>query len=300
MTFLDDFLLDLQLRGLAPTTIESNIYIMRRYLAWCEAQSLDPANAGRGDLKSYLAYRRAEGKKVATLRKIFSTLTTFYEWLEEEGKSSASPIRAVKKKYLRSYKMDAESRKIISIEEAAKMVAATLGTRDRAILLVFLKTGIRKGELISLDTSDISLDGLSITLKPTAKRSNRIVFFDEETAEALQRWLKARAKLVAQDSALFIGEGGIRLNRGGVRLVVVKAAVRVGLADPHSKKMEERFSPHCCRHWHATHLLRSGMPREYVQWLRGDKTKEAVDIYYHIDPEDVRKSYLAHIPQLGI
>jgi hypothetical protein len=42
------------------------------------------------------------------------------------------------------------------------------------------------------------------------------------------------------------------------------------------------------------------MQREYVQWLRGDAIKEAVDIYYHIDPEDVRRSYLAHIPQLGV
>jgi hypothetical protein len=42
------------------------------------------------------------------------------------------------------------------------------------------------------------------------------------------------------------------------------------------------------------------MPREYMQFLRGDAIKEAVDIYYHIDPDDVRKSYLAHIPQLGV
>ena len=42
------------------------------------------------------------------------------------------------------------------------------------------------------------------------------------------------------------------------------------------------------------------MKREYVQWLRGDAIKEAVDIYFHIDPEDVREAYLAAIPQLGI
>jgi integrase/recombinase XerD len=46
--------------------------------------------------------------------------------------------------------------------------------------------------------------------------------------------------------------------------------------------------------------MRSGMPREHVQELRGDVRSEAVDIYYHIDPEELRKSYLAHIPKLGI
>jgi integrase/recombinase XerD len=46
--------------------------------------------------------------------------------------------------------------------------------------------------------------------------------------------------------------------------------------------------------------LHAGMPREMVQWLRGDAMRDAIDIYNHINPMDVRREYLAHIPQLGI
>jgi len=42
------------------------------------------------------------------------------------------------------------------------------------------------------------------------------------------------------------------------------------------------------------------MKREYIQELRGDVHKEAIDIYIHIDPEKLKESYLAHIPQLGV
>lgn len=42
------------------------------------------------------------------------------------------------------------------------------------------------------------------------------------------------------------------------------------------------------------------MPREFIQELRGDVRREAIDIYDHIDREELWKSYLAHIPQLGI
>ncbi|MDF0594100.1 hypothetical protein P0O24_10960 [Methanotrichaceae archaeon M04Ac] len=42
------------------------------------------------------------------------------------------------------------------------------------------------------------------------------------------------------------------------------------------------------------------MPREFIQKLRGDARKGAIDIYDHIDRKELRKSYLAHIPQLGI
>jgi hypothetical protein len=42
------------------------------------------------------------------------------------------------------------------------------------------------------------------------------------------------------------------------------------------------------------------MSREFIQELRGDVRKEAIDIYDHIDKKELRESYLAHISQLGI
>jgi len=78
------------------------------------------------------------------------------------------------------------------------------------------------------------------------------------------------------------------------------AAIRTGLHNASSDRMEDHFSPHCCRHWFTTHLRRAGMPREFIQELRGDARREAIDIYDHIDREELRKSYLAHVPQLGV
>jgi hypothetical protein len=42
------------------------------------------------------------------------------------------------------------------------------------------------------------------------------------------------------------------------------------------------------------------MPRDFIKELRGDVRHEAIDIYNHIDKKELRESYLAHIPQLGI
>jgi integrase/recombinase XerD len=42
------------------------------------------------------------------------------------------------------------------------------------------------------------------------------------------------------------------------------------------------------------------MPREFIQELRGDRRKEAVDIYDHIDIEELRHSYLECVPYLGV
>lgn len=296
----DAYVADLRLRGFAKTTVDSDIRRLRQYLAWCDTRGLDPAEADKEDLKEYLAESRARGHKLATLKKTFSTLAGFYEWLEEDGRASAGPVRYIQKKYLRAYKPDSETRKLISVEEAARMVTATIDSRDRAILMVLLKTGIRREELVTLDTSDVDMIKREIRLKPSAKRTNRTVFFDAECHEALSRWLAVRSRLCPESRALFTGKGGSRLHGGGVWIVVEKAAERVGLTDQQSEKMDERFSPHACRHWYCTHLFRAGMRREFIKELRGDSKKESFDLYNHIDMKELKEAYLACIPRLGV
>lgn len=186
------------------------------------------------------------------------------------------------------------------MEDAARLVSALVDIRDKAMLLVMLKTGVRRGELLSMGVSDIQWEDQSITLKPKKKRSNKIVFFDDETEYVLKRWLEIRQARKPMSDALRISIWGKRIGYGSIQYNINRAAVLCGLHNPSSDRMEDHFSAHCCRHFTTTHLLRAGMPREYVAWLRGDAIREAIDIYFHADPEDVRRSYLAHVPRLGI
>jgi len=101
-------------------------------------------------------------------------------------------------------------------------------------------------------------------------------------------------------SALFLSKAGSRIEKRSIELITMKLAERVGLHDPNSTKLEDRFTPHCCRHWFVTHLIRAGMSRDFVKELRGDTRGDAIDIYNHIDKKELQESYLAHIPQLGI
>ena len=105
-----------------------------------------------------------------------------------------NPVNSVRKRYIRRYKDNDEGqmRKLISVEEMAKLINSTLDVRDKAIITLLAKTGIRCKELITLDVDDIDWIEQSIRLKPTPKRTNRTVFFDDETAIVLHRWIKAR------------------------------------------------------------------------------------------------------------
>ena len=51
----------------------------------------------------------------------------------------------------------------------------------------------------------------------------------------------------------------------------------------------------------SNHTVETDQTEErYIAWLRGDAPRGAMGPYIHIDENDVRKSYLAHIPRLGV
>ncbi|MCK5625672.1 tyrosine-type recombinase/integrase, partial [Candidatus Bathyarchaeota archaeon] len=249
----------------------------------------------------YLKFKR--GVKHKTVENNFTTLSSFYDYLVFHGFTDRNLVLPFRRRYLRMYKNDNNDsrRKLLSVEEMSQLVNSILDPRDKAISLVLAKTGVRRGEMLKMDVEDINWTDYSITLKPTPKRSNRIVYFDDETAVVLKRWLKVRENLNPTTKALFISyQTSGRLSRNGAYQAVVKYARNLGFHDPASPRMENHFGPHCFRHWFTTWLLRSDIQREYVKELRGDSRGEAIDIYHHIDREDLRKAYLACIPKLGI
>jgi len=164
---LDAFRQDMCLRGFAKSTVTRNISNVRRYLLWAEERNLAPEQGYKEDLLAYLADLRGRGLRQSSLTATFVSLNAWFEYLVESNELPNSPIPAIQKRYLRNYKDEIQQRQIISVEDAAKMVRATIDTRDRAILLLFLKTGIRRNELITLDLENLDLQGMSLTLKPT-------------------------------------------------------------------------------------------------------------------------------------
>jgi len=291
---------DCDLRGMVSTM--EYIYRVKEYCAFLDARGKTPLIVGRDDMKAFLGQLKARGLKFGTIKRIYTCVSAFYEFLIAEELVEYNPIVPFRKYYLRRYKNgnDSESRKLIGVEDASRLVNSILDSRDKCILVLLFKTGMRVGELTSLDVGDVDLDKGEVTLKLKKKRSNRVLFLDDEAIGVLQKWLAARKnRMGAKDKALFLSKIGTRITKRSIEELIEKHAERLGMHNP-GARLEERFTPHCCRHWFVTHLLRAGMSRDFVKELRGDTRGEAIDIYNHIDKKDLRESYLAHIPQLGI
>ncbi len=306
-TLLLGFREDCRLRGMTSESIRRYLSNDGIFVKYIESRGVSLLQVGREILKDFLRYLRFErNASQATLEAYFSHVSSLYEYLVYERVVQSNPVLEVRKRYLRTFKEDGGSeaavRKLISTEDLRMLVNSILDPRDKAIVVLLAKTGIRRNELRDIDLEEINWSDRSITLKPKAKRNNRIVFFDEECERVLREWLSFRDKvgIGSHTGPLFVGQMGSRLNRTGIYSAVAKWAEKVGLHEPASKRLEDHFSPHCLRHWFTTELRRAGMPREYVKELRGDTRGETMDLYYHIDKEELRRAYLAFIPKLEI
>jgi len=303
---IKEFEKDCKVQGLTKESIRGYISNVRTFSNFLQERGVRLEDISKDDLIDFITYLREERHaKATTLEQYFSGINSLYDFLLFKEKISRNFIPVLRKRYLkRIKKMEANGarRKAIPQKEMALFLNSILNPRDKAIATLFVKTGIRRGELISIDIEDIDWGEHSITLKEKRKRSNTLVFFDSECAKILKQWIQLRDEhfILNESNALFIGQGGGRLKRQGVYRAVTDWARRHRIHNEKSEDISEHFSPHNLRHCFTTYLLENGMKREYVQELRGDARKDAVDIYNHIPKENLREAYLAAMPQFGL
>ncbi|GAA3596219.1 tyrosine recombinase XerC [Kineosporia mesophila] len=157
--------------------------------------------------------------------------------------------------------------------------------RDLALLELLYATGVRVGELCSLDVDDIDRERRTIRVLGKGGKE-RVVPFGVPAATAVNAWLdRGRPALTSENSgaAAFLGKRGGRVNQRQVRQVVHQALERV--------KGAPSLGPHGLRHSAATHLLDGGADLRSVQELLGHATLTTTQLYTHVSVERLRASY---------
>lgn len=300
---LKEFEADLMAQAITVVSVQQYVGKVRRFLRFLGKKDVLAAN--QETLKAYLAHLLKGGMQATTVMKQFVAISSLFVFLEAEGRVGANPVPTFRRRYLKVLKREAGKteiavRQLLSVDDMRRVVHALVDARDRAALVLLAKTGMRPGELLSIDVEDVDWNAQSLRLKKKRKRTNKTVFFDDETARVLKRWLVLRKARGASDTGpLFTGALGGRLNRHALADAIRAAAQGLGLDDPEGP-IEKQFTPHCGRHFFTTHLRRAGMTREHVGFLRGDAPRGTMDIYLHIDPDEVKESYLARVPKFGI
>lgn len=292
---LDSFLCDCKVRNFAPGTIGNYKSHVKYFLSFYSI------NASINDLKDFLMLLRDEkGFSSSTIGNYFYALSTFYDFLVWENVVNENIIPKFQKRFIRYYKEERpEERQLINKEQMKALINSVSDIRFKTMFLFFAKTGIRRQELIDLDLENVFLSKNYAVLKPHAKRSNNIAFFDEECKQMLEKYIKWHHNHKVKTKALFIGIQGDRINRDTIYDITTRQAKKLGFHKSNGS-LDEKFTPHCFRHFFTTWMRRQGCPRAALQELRGDNRKDAIDIYDHWTKDELREVYLEYIYKFDI
>ncbi|MBV9838503.1 MAG: site-specific tyrosine recombinase XerD [Solirubrobacterales bacterium] len=292
-----DFLASLELeRGLSRNTLEAYRSDLQQFGDYIGRHGLNPLELSPGDVEAFfteLAVGR-EGKPPvapATLQRKIACLRSFYRHLRREQIMESDPTSE-----LRPPRTRARLPRVLSRDEVGRLLAAPRGSsagalRDRALLETMYACGLRASEVISLQLSELDLEGGFLRARGKGSKE-RIVPIGSKAIESLNRYLSdSRPRLVGlrDEPRVFLNLRGGGLSRQGLYKIVQRHARAAGL--------ERRMSPHTLRHTFATHLLAGGCDLRSLQEMLGHADIGTTQIYTHLSAERLREVYFEAHPR---
>lgn len=214
-------------------------------------------------------------KSPATMYRLKASLRAFFAWATDTGLVNSNPARSIKSKRLsrKPPKFLTEHEKRRLLKEAHDRTNP-LARRDRVILELFLGTGIRIAELVSLNIDDVDLEGKHIYI--TGKGGiPQTKFLKSSLRTLLKDYLKERRRLAGSEvAALFVSSRGTRLC---CRQIAQRLAYWLGKAG-----IQKHVTPHGLRHTFATHLYAATSDVRLVKEALGHSDISTTEIYTHL------------------
>lgn len=244
-------------------------------------QDLRPETADTDLIRSWLSSLVERGYNAASVNRKLSTLRSFYHYLLKISAITVDPTARLsglrKPKRLPQVVHDADLEDLLDAMPADGFVQM----RDKLIVDMLYETGMRRSELVNLDTTDVDFSLMQV--KVLGKRNKqRLIPIGRGLASMIGDYLAMRAP-VAVGSALFVTPDGRRITAAQVYAVVHKALTSVIRSG--------KRSPHVLRHSFATVLLDNGADLESVKELLGHADLATTQIYTHSSFEELKKIY---------
>jgi site-specific recombinase XerD len=157
---------------------------------------------------------------------------------------------------------------------------APTGIRNRALIAVMYRAGLRVSEALALRPADVNLaDGTLRVLHGKGGRS-RTVGLDAGAMDAVTRWMDRRREYGFRGGPLFCTLAGTPVSDRYVRDMLKRQAAKAGL--------EKRVHPHGLRHTHAAELVREGVPVNVIRDQLGHASLAVTDRYLrNVAPADL-------------
>jgi len=241
----------------------------------------NPKKLERLDIVGFMN-RLAGLKRSGTTRaRKLASIRHFLKFLKENGVIAGNPAETV----IRARKEEKDPTVLFKNEYKALLYEAEENSRDYAILMTFLKSGIRESELAALKIGDIDFLHDELTVREGKGKKERTIPLMPELKRALRQYLEDRDRQdnIVDEETLFLARNGTSLNPSSIRKLVKKYYTKAGV---------RKSGVHTLRHTFSAHNVNNGLPIADLQKILGHKKKETTLKYIHVVSTSLRETML--------
>lgn len=277
------------LTAAAEHTVSAYLADVGAFAQWAERGGAGaPSAVSRLLLRRYVAHLTTRGYAKRTIARKVAALRRYFRWAVQAGHVAADPSAS-----LHAPSGEGRLPRVLSAAELIGVLDAPAPDgepewrrlRDDAVLELLYGSGLRVGELCSLDVDHVDLAAGALVVWGKGGKQRRVPM-SEPSNDAMRRWLDHRAEVVAVSAglALFGNERGKRLTPRDVRRLL-------------DRRSPVPTHPHALRHTYATHLLDGGADLRVVQELLGHADVATTQRYTHVSTERLRAVYAEAHPR---
>jgi len=272
-----------------PRTLFSSFTSTVLFLTFCQSLGKSVEEITREDLEAFIEHEQDRGLNISTVRTRMASITAFLHFLMEQD---VIPGAVLKRKI--KLRLPDTLPRAMNPSDVPKLLSGIDTVRDRALILLLLRTGIRIGEALGLTLNDLDMRDRKVHFYQGEKNSmGRVVYISDDVLFALKRWCVRRDTTKA---FLFYGKGDTQLSYSAARSRFALYLRKAGLD-------HKGYTVHCLRHTFASELLNAGMRLECLQQLLGHQDIEVTRRYARLTDRTREEEYfraMAIIEQGGI
>lgn len=231
----------------------------------------------RSDISAFVEHEQDRGLKPVSIIAHLRVIYAFIMHLVNQGDTAPK----VMKPKIRIQEPDALP-KAIPREDVELILDSITSVRDRALITLLLRTGMRIGELLEVKLEDIVLHDQKILIYVGSKNyEGREVYYSADAEQALKHWLRIRDRT---KRFLFYGRADKPLS-----YVAAWSAMRKTLEQ--ASLLDKGYSPHSLRHTFATDMINAGMRIEVLQQILGHQDIEMTLRYARLSDRRREEDY---------
>lgn len=256
---LEDMRRKLEIARYRPNTIAT--YLNATKQVFLRFPDKHPTDIGTQDLETFQHELARAGKSNSYLNQVVNAVRYYYQ----EVHGDAHRVRFIERP-----RGERKLPKVLSEQEVAAILKAPTNLKHRCMLMLIYSAGLRLGELLNLERTDILADRKQVRIRDGKGGKDRVSLLSPKALQELNRYLEAHRPV----RFVFEGQRGDRYSAASVQKVFKDAKAKAGITAP--------ASVHTLRHSFATHLLEKGTDLRYIQALLGHSSSKTTEIYTHV------------------